>query len=997
MSAHLPVGSNLFEDRIRMLLRRIGYTNDPDFLSTSDDLGVSQTRLAVEAAFRNMGVIGAFSPRSHLAGGKKTTIPVLYVVVAPTEEKANAYHRAIWSQSLVPLVLILSPFGFQIRNGFDYRGGRGIQIPWTELDNDQLPSSLSALRPETLRSATSWRDFGISAKGRIDNRLHSDIRALSIWIQKSSPKLNGRANTINSLIGRFLYLFVLIDRGLIDQSWVDSLKLKGKPLCPEIRLVDDGLVRTIWPASQVWALFDAVDAVLNGSVFPLTDEEREILPENILDVVRRVLRSDRLDGGGHQLGFIDVDYATIRTETISIIYELFFELEEASSKDDDAAFYTPPFLVDYMLDEIDALRTLTADSVVFDPAAGSGAFLVGAFRRIIERERSSGRKLTPHRLRKLLVRSIYGMEIKQQAVNVARFGLYLTMLDYLPNANLRSLTKELKNERLFPAMQDNLRTRDTFLKLPRDFANKATHVLGNPPWSRAKSGTPAMDYHDAISVNRPVTRTSLAELFFWRSVDDIAAPDALVAMVMPTKSLIAPKATHFPTAIMESVQIHGLTNLAHLRRRLFVHAEAPATVIFASSRAPDALGWTWRYSPLLANQPLSSDGHPWAIVVDRGNVERSRQIDLCRGDHSLYRLLMLQPLDRRLAAEMESRAAFGKKCTTLAEFMHRAGLVIKRGASPAEANLEKQFLLDSGKNNYLARLGLISGARKDYDLPSHLLQKVPSSYRTLFGGPVLLVPRAQTRYDVVKHSVAFASTLTGIGFTNNKISSKKKVAILSEIAAFMQTQVARYLLALFGRMWVLDERRFESTDLKTLPFPYTSSEELLSNPLSLMSDEEFTDFFREKFDLGEIFAMSVAEHHSLREAYQNGKIPPPVVAFPVEDKTLTVYLSTVVSQFDKILGGAGSIAFQDRRRRGSSIDVLLSVRTQASDNTQLTVPDWPQELTDLGEQGAISVITSHPEALISVSKPDVRGAWTIERAYVDAENIARRLLSPSLP
>ena len=51
----------------------------------------------------------------------------------------------------------------------------------------------------------------------------------------------------------------------------------------------------------------------------------------------------------------------------------------------DGAIYTPPFLVDFVLSKVERDGTMFGrNDRVFDCAAGSGLFLVGGFRRIIE-------------------------------------------------------------------------------------------------------------------------------------------------------------------------------------------------------------------------------------------------------------------------------------------------------------------------------------------------------------------------------------------------------------------------------------------------------------------------------------------------------------------------------------------------------------------------------------------------------------------------------------
>jgi hypothetical protein len=110
--------------------------------------------------------------------------------------------------------------------------------------------------------------------------------------------------------------------------------------------------------------------------FPSKKAERASVSDETLHLIHRVIRhGDRVSPGGRQLSFLDVSFATLRTETISAIYELFLSLELNGEKSDDGAFYTPPFLVDYVLDEIDRVSPFGRASRVLDPAAGSSFWL----------------------------------------------------------------------------------------------------------------------------------------------------------------------------------------------------------------------------------------------------------------------------------------------------------------------------------------------------------------------------------------------------------------------------------------------------------------------------------------------------------------------------------------------------------------------------------------------------------------------------------------------
>lgn len=994
MTTSLPAG---LDSRFPALLARLGYADDADYITDPAALELMQVSHAVESAFASMGVIGAFCPRSSLASGSPRRVPIIYFVEAADPADAAAKHRAIWSQSVVPLLIVGTPTHFQVRNGFDYRAG-GPEWSWNALQDDALPAALVSLTSSAIRSSAAWGNFRMPT--RVDERLGNAIRTLSSDLGSRFPGLKGHPAAINSAIGRFLYLYMLVDRGILDQQWVDALKTsQGRPACLSIKLNEgfgeDDPRPAPWVASEIWRLFYAIDDVLNGSIFPLTRAQRGLLDTQTLHLIRRALRADTIEAGSQQYGFLDVNYATIRTETVSAIYECFFELEAGADKREQGAFYTPPFLVDYILDEIDGIDPIRSTSTLVDPACGSGAFLVGGFRRMIEHERRDGRLIDAPRLREILSTAILGVELKQQAANVARFSLYLTMLDYLPGVTLANVSEFIRSEKLFPDLKDRLMVRDTFNALPKSLRNKATHVVGNPPWTKIGSEGSAKRYRTKLLQARGKSKPpylnptgTSAEAFFWRALNDICAPDGHIAFVLPTKSFIAPVASGFPDGIAARTTIHGITNLAHFRERLFTNAREAATVVFAAPKPAGPLHWTWRYSPKVSSQPVGRDGMPWAIVVDRGQVERFRQGDLLLDGHEWFRDLMLQPLDRMFASMLQKRRAHGN-LLNINGFLIRHGMSIRVGDSPIRLGLPADLVLNTKSNDYRERLGLLPGSERSYALPADALPAMAESYRLLFQGPTLLMTRNQSGFHVTSGPVAFSSSLVGLYFIDEQAAPASRTNILEQIAAYLQTSVARYLLALFGRLWVFDQRRFEPPDIRQIPFPYVDQEELLATPVTRFTDESFTRFCQVKFGLDDLFSLAVTEHHDLREKYQDGKRPLEGAAAVTEDGR-DVYERVLIDQLTELLAGAPIKISKGTDAPPQSICFRILI-DPTGEFRSLPVAQGPVQ--DFAEEGAIDLGEGQGIAFANMIKPNMRSAFTVERAYADALTVAQRILA----
>src|SRR5262249_35912369 len=138
----------------------------------------------------------------------------------------------------------------------------------------------------------------------------------------------------------------------------------------------------------------------NGDLFPGKDEqsdaEREaywqaekdaVQPNHLKELADLV--SGSIDTQDRQLRlWPQYSFDTIPLEFISSVYEEFLN----EDRDRNKAYYTPPHLVDYILDAVLPWDGDRWNLRILDPCCGSGIFLVKAFQRLIHRwRRAHGR------------------------------------------------------------------------------------------------------------------------------------------------------------------------------------------------------------------------------------------------------------------------------------------------------------------------------------------------------------------------------------------------------------------------------------------------------------------------------------------------------------------------------------------------------------------------------------------------------------------------------
>jgi hypothetical protein len=137
-----------------------------------------------------------------------------------------------------------------------------------------------------------------------------------------------------------------------------------------------------------------------------------------------------------------------------------------------------------MIDECMPLKNPVENFKMIDASCGSGIFIVKAYKRIIQWWRYSEWKKTGELkkpsltvLKDLLIKSTYGIDIQQDAVNLAIFSLSLALLD---EVDLNPPTwKQLK----FVDLSNNIIQKDFFIYTTENPELKFDLVVGNPPFN----------------------------------------------------------------------------------------------------------------------------------------------------------------------------------------------------------------------------------------------------------------------------------------------------------------------------------------------------------------------------------------------------------------------------------------------------------------------------------------------------------------------------------
>ena len=492
-----------------------------------------------------------------------------------------ALHQAIWNFNESPIAIILENNVVEIFNGFAID------------ENKQLLKRLGG--NETLNDFTyfelvtgkTWEKYNddINHKNRVDYRLLENIEA----VQKRLKEKGLTQTTANALLGKVIFFRYLIDRH-VRLNYQEKELWDNEDLCNCLSNRDDfvAFIRHI----------ENKDTGFNGDLFRISESEFSTIDQDALDILIRLLRSEEISTGQQSL-FDMYDFSILPIEFISNMYEKFIGKE---NQEDGGAYYTPTFLVDYIISETIGKKLKESSNYnckVLDPACGSGIFLVESLRKIIEKYievneiEDTNTDDFRQALKSIAQDNIFGIDKDPSAIQVAIFSVYLTLLDYQKPADIRKFK--------FPNLiGTNFVCSDTFdldnkdLKALEDKKIHFDYIIGNPPWKGAGGDRVVRKYIKKKKKKErgkkyciQINNNELAEYFVFRT-SDFCTKNTEVALVIHSTSLYnsnsKDRESSFRRYLLEEFHIKKVFELAVVRKEVFDKSNdkaiAPACVLF---------------------------------------------------------------------------------------------------------------------------------------------------------------------------------------------------------------------------------------------------------------------------------------------------------------------------------------------------------------------------------------------------------------------------------
>lgn len=571
----------------------------------------------------------------------ETASPLAIVCEFPrpvSDQIIREAHRLSWNFSHAPVLVTLEPHQIRAWTCYEDQSEESLNFEIPEIRTD-LSENVSLA--EQAANALHWVEL-ITGRffERHQDRFQRDTCADRLLLNNlkevrrkliKDQKLD--EDVCHDLLARIIFIQFLIDRK--DSSGKSALSPakfaalhRDGPLSKPYTNLEDLLSNY----DDTYALFQYLNERFNGDLFPGSGQDKKRQQEEWSrekdEVDEPHLRTladfvgGRLDFQNRQgLLWRNYSFDVIPLEFISSIYEEFVTRKDKKKKRKTGTIYTPPHLVDFILDGVLPWNGIDWDLKILDPACGSGIFLVKAFQRLVWRWKASEkRKPDVKDLKRLLTKNLFGVDQDKHAVRVASFSLYLAMCDEIDPKHYWSKVQ-------FPPLRGSTIIASDFFneKIPgfraKEDAETYDLVIGNPPWGRRT----IRDSDISILENEgwEAANNNIGPMFLPKAAA-LSKREGLVSMLQPSGLLTnnIGTAARFRRKLFSSFKMHQVVNLSTLRFGLYKEAIGPSCIVTFSPEEPDGEPFSY-----LAPKEMKTLDDNLRITIEPNDVQLIYQDD----------------------------------------------------------------------------------------------------------------------------------------------------------------------------------------------------------------------------------------------------------------------------------------------------------------------------------------------------------------------------------
>lgn len=249
---------------------------------------------------------------------------------------------------------------------------------------------------------------------------------------------------VQKLLDRLIFIRVAEDRGIEEQTLIPLIRESENSRSKNEAQLYEAMV----------SKFRELDEIYNSNLFSPHPFETWKEHSGATEKVIKLLYG--------KPGYYEYDFKIIPADILGAVYENYLGHRLSQSKkgvsvDKDSKkrkeqgiYYTPSFIVDYIVENtlkpvLDNCKSISdlKKIKVLDPACGSGSFLIKALDMINEKYKEFGSKNDQLNKIMILQENIYGVDLDEQAIEIARLNLLINTLS--KRIKLPNLAKNIKN------------------------------------------------------------------------------------------------------------------------------------------------------------------------------------------------------------------------------------------------------------------------------------------------------------------------------------------------------------------------------------------------------------------------------------------------------------------------------------------------------------------------------------------------------------------------
>lgn len=781
----------------------------------------------------------------------------LHYVYTPTEESIFESHSDFWNQNSVNAFVAVSDNKCRIINSrekpdetdplskaitiksFDY----GVNSQG--FDKDKLKEIL-----KDSVDSTYFFDFIIQNQ-KTGHEVDKDL-LLNLIALRNDLEQEGNDKIAYLLILKCLFIKYLEDRGIYPQNYLLDILRSS---VPEVLLNAFKEIRKI-----------------NGDLFkPGKIDETAITP----GYMKKLSRFFSCDYRSKQLKLFPYRFNKIPVQLISNVYETFLESEAKRGK---GIYYTPPFIVDFMLSH--TLReklNRNPRAAVLDPACGSGAFLVESFKMIIG---ALPYKPGFKEKQEIMETQLWGIDRDENSLQIAAFSLYLVLLE---NESPQYIRDQIQRAHpILPSLIGKTLLNGNALVDDNLFGGKIFDcVIANPPWGSVPEDEEPGNIEERKAIgskDRKGTNPAYASVSdyersqaFLLRAGQWGDNETIFAMVVKNSIFLNKHAAAFRKELLEKYRLSYFFELSKLDKILFKKrsigkvdhqeieigsTEPCAIVVFGKSQ--DKTG-TINY---IAPQLTGFSEKFQLIHFSQKDINRVMQTDFLEDDLT-WRVLAKGSMDDYKLIKKISRQNRSLKITC------SRGFEPKQNMGSTETQAWNRILIQSQniERYHIKRsLNMFNWNRT--------LRRYGDE--NLFNGDRILIAYRPIPRDRLKLRCIF--TDEEMVFRNDILCFKsEEITNYLPYLAILNSSFAGYYLFKISAQWYggIKREALRTYDLKSFPFPESDNRfpeliEMANRVMDLKKNDKDSSELERKIDelVFELYGLLEFEKEIIREFYQ---------------------------------------------------------------------------------------------------------------------------------